>query len=72
MSPLYAECPNCTFPVVVPANELSVARYCRQCRRLFLPEKTAPRQEGRRDPTRRRRQRTAVDSLLRRRARDSA
>ncbi|MCO6439016.1 MAG: hypothetical protein J5J06_18130 [Phycisphaerae bacterium] len=38
MSPIYAQCPYCTFPVVVPAIEQSAPRHCRQCRRRFVPE----------------------------------
>ena len=41
MSPLYAQCPYCTFPVVVPAIEQAAPRNCRQCRRKFIPEDAA-------------------------------
>lgn len=41
MSPMYAQCPYCTFPVVVPAIEQAAPRNCRQCRRKFIPEDAA-------------------------------
>lgn len=37
MGSVYAHCPHCTFPVVVAAGEEKAGRYCRQCRRLFVP-----------------------------------
>lgn len=37
MGPVYAHCPHCTFPVVVMAGAEKAGRYCRQCRRLFVP-----------------------------------
>lgn len=37
MGPVYAHCPHCTFPVVVMAGDEKAGRYCRQCRRLFVP-----------------------------------
>lgn len=37
MGPVYAHCPHCIFPVVVMAGVEKSGRYCRQCRRLFVP-----------------------------------
>lgn len=37
MSPLYAQCPFCEFPVVVNGAEPVVPRHCRQCRGRYTP-----------------------------------
>ncbi len=37
MTPLYAHCPHCGFPVVVNGIERVVPRWCRQCRREYTP-----------------------------------
>ncbi|MBI4719102.1 MAG: hypothetical protein HY763_14965 [Planctomycetes bacterium] len=37
MLPLYAMCPKCAFPVVVPAAQRLSRRQCRQCAAIYLP-----------------------------------
>jgi len=37
MSPLYTHCVHCQFPAVIPEVERALPRYCRQCRRVYVP-----------------------------------
>lgn len=37
MFALYTLCPHCTFPAVVGGIDRMLVRYCRQCRRKFVP-----------------------------------
>ena len=37
MTPLYAHCPYCGFPVVVNGIERVIPRRCRQCREEYTP-----------------------------------
>ena len=37
MTPLYAHCPHCGFPVVVTGIERIIPRRCRQCREEYTP-----------------------------------
>jgi len=75
MASVYAHCPHCTFPVVVPAGEERAGRYCRQCRRLFVPAdgvdpQTAATSAGRQKKSRR--NRMTWRTLLQRRPPQSA
>ena len=47
MSPVYVLCPHCEFPAVVGALDRSLPRYCRQCRCVYVPEKTLQAATGR-------------------------
>ena len=40
MAPLYVLCPHCEFPAVVRGFDREVPRYCRQCRKVFVPGET--------------------------------
>ena len=49
MTPLYAHCPHCAFPVVVNGIERIVPRRCRQCRGEFTPGVPLCREPSSRD-----------------------
>jgi hypothetical protein len=35
---MYTHCPHCAFPAVISGIDRMLMRYCRQCRRKYVPE----------------------------------
>ena len=38
MPAIYTHCPHCAFPAVVSGIDQMLMKYCRQCRRKYVPE----------------------------------
>lgn len=39
MEPMYAHCPQCSFPVVVSGSDVNSIRRCRQCGETYKPDR---------------------------------